>query len=75
MSGRHVDGPVIPAPGSYRPAVVQVRLVCTPDALAAAVKQLADLHGDSWQPSTRKPSRHGDGQVVQYGTLIVAVPR
>lgn len=62
-------------PGSLRPGVVNVRLVCPPEVMDAALAHLADLHGDAWQPSTRKPSRHGDGQVLQYGTLIVPVER
>jgi hypothetical protein len=41
----------------------------------AALAILANLCGTAWQPSTRKPSRHGGGEVVQYGTLIVPVPK
>lgn len=67
--------PVIPAAGSYKPGVVSVRLVCPPDVMAAALASLSDFYGDAWQPSTRKPSRNADGQVLQYGTLIVPVPR
>ena len=67
--------PVIPRPGPFRPGVVSVRLVCLPAVLDAALASLSDLYGDAWQPSTRKPSRNADGQVLQYGTLIVPVPR
>lgn len=67
--------PAIPAPGTIRPGVVQVRLAGQPDAIAAAVDHLADLHGDAWTPSTRKGSRHEGGEVLQYGTLIVPVLR
>lgn len=67
--------PVIPAAGSYRPGAVSVRLVCPPDVMTAAVASLAEFYGDAWQPATRKPSRNADGQVLQYGTLIVPVPR
>lgn len=73
--GSDGDIQLIPVPGSFKPGVVSVRLVCPPDVLAAALESLADFYGDAWQPSTRKPSRHGDGQVLQYGTLIVPVPR
>jgi len=58
-----------------RPAAVSVRLVCPPDVMDAALASLAGLYGDAWQPSTRKPSRHGDGGLLQYGTLIVPVPK
>lgn len=61
--------------GALRPGVVSVRLVCPPEVLDAALASLADRYGDAWQPSTRKPSRYGGGDVVQYGTLIVPVPR
>jgi hypothetical protein len=67
--------PVIPAAGSYKPGVVSVRLVCPPEVMTAALASLSDLYGDAWQASTRKPSRNADGQVLQYGTLIVPVPR
>lgn len=67
--------PAIPRPGDVDPAVVQVRLVGQPDAVTAAVTHLADLHGKAWTPATRKPSRHAGGEIVQYGTLIVPVPR
>lgn len=68
-------GPIIPRPGSYKPGVAQVRLVCPPDVMDAALALLADLLGEAWQPSTRKPGRHAGGDELQYGTLIVPVPR
>jgi hypothetical protein len=67
---------IIPAAGALRPGVVNVRLVCPPDVMAAALESLSDFYGDAWQPSTRKPSRNADdGQVLTYGTLIVPVPQ
>jgi len=59
----------------YRPGVANVRLVGPPEAIDAALALLADLCGDAWQPSTRKPGRHVGGDELQYGTLIVPVPR
>ena len=61
--------------GPLRPGVVSVRLVCPPAVLDAALASLADRYGDAWQPGTRKPSRHDGGDVLQYGTLIVPVPK
>ncbi len=58
-----------------RPAVVSVRLICPTEAMDAALASLANSYGDAWQPSTRKPSRHSGGEVLQYGTLIVSVPK
>jgi hypothetical protein len=69
------DVQLIPVPGSMRPGVASVRLVCPPDVLDAALESLSAFYGDAWQPSTRKPSRHDGGDVLQYGTLIVPVPR
>jgi hypothetical protein len=69
-----ITTPIIPAAGSHQPGAVNVRLVCPPDVMAAALASLSDLYGDAWQPSTRKPSRNADGHVLQYGTLIVPVP-
>jgi hypothetical protein len=66
--------PAIPAPGQVRPGVIQVRLIGQPDVITAASAHLADLHGDAWTPSTRKPGRHEGGDVLLYGTLIVPVP-
>lgn len=63
------------ARAGYRPGVAQVRLVGPPEAIDAALNLLADLCGDAWQPSTRKPGRHEGGDHLQYGTLIVPVPR
>ena len=63
------------AQAGYRPGVAQVRLVCPPDVMDAALALLGDLLGDAWQPSTRKPGRHAGGDELQYGTLIVPVPR
>jgi hypothetical protein len=65
--------PIIPASGSHRPGVVNVRLVAPADVLDAAVASLSDFYGGFWQPGTRKPSRTSD-EVLIYGTLIVAVP-
>ena len=56
-----------------RPGVAEVRLIGPPDVLDAAVAAMAAQFGDAWQPGTRKGSRHGDGQELQYGTLIVPV--
>jgi hypothetical protein len=66
--------PVVPAAGTHRPAAVNVRLVCSPKVMDAALTALADLLGDAWQSGTRKPSRHEGGDVLVYGTLIVPVP-
>lgn len=63
------------AQAGYRPGVAQVRLIGPPETIDAALKLLADLCGDAWQPSTRKPGRHAGGDHLQYGTLIVPVPR
>ena len=63
------------ARAGYRPGVAQVRLVGPPETIDAALQLLADLCGDAWQPSTRKPGRHAGGDHLQYGTLIVPVPR
>ncbi len=71
MTGQ--DQPVIPAAGSHKPGAVNVRLVCPPDVMAAAMASLSDFYGDAWQPSARKPSRDSEGRVLQYGTLIVPV--
>jgi hypothetical protein len=65
----------LPRPGSYVPGVVQVRLQGPPAVIAAAAEHLAELHGNAWQPGTRKPSRHEGGDQMLYGTLIVPVPR
>ncbi|HET9968507.1 MAG TPA: hypothetical protein VFQ68_09740 [Streptosporangiaceae bacterium] len=63
------------AQSGYRPGVAQVRLVGPPETIDAALQLLADLCGDAWQPSTRKPGRHAGGDELQYGTLIVPVAR
>ena len=63
------------ARGGYRPGVASVRLVGPPEVIDAANALLADLLGDAWQPSTRKPGRHAGGDELQYGTLIVPIPR
>ena len=68
-------GRVIPPPGSHKPGVAQVRLICPPDVMDAVLDLLGDLLGEAWQPSTRKPGRHAGGDELQYGTLIVPVPR
>lgn len=74
-SGSNNDIQLIPVPGSLRPGVASVRLVGPPDVLDAALDSLSAFYGDAWQPSTRKPSRHGTGEMLLYGTLIVAVPK
>lgn len=61
--------------GRYPPGVAQVRLIGPPETLDAALEMLADMFGDAWQPSTRQPGRHAGGDHLQYGTLIVPVPR
>ena len=63
------------AGAGYRPGVANVRLVGPPETIDAALELLADLLGDAWQPSTRKLGRHSGGDELQYGTLIVPVPR
>ena len=63
------------ARAGYRPGVANVRLVGPPETIDAALALLADMMGDAWQPSTRKPGRHAGGEQLQYGTLIVPVPR
>jgi hypothetical protein len=75
MADDELTGPAIPPRGAYRPGVVNVRLVCPPDVMDAALSLLGDLLGDAWQPSTRKPGRRGGRDHLQYGTLIVPVPR
>jgi hypothetical protein len=70
-----LTGMTVPPPGSHKPGVVQVRLIGPPDVIDAALTLLSDLLGDAWQPSTRKPGRHSGGDHLQYGTLIVPVPR
>ena len=70
-----MTAPAIPSPGTYKPGVVNVRLVCPPEVMDAALALLADLLGEAWQPSTRKPGRHAGGDELQYGTLIVPVSR
>jgi hypothetical protein len=68
------DQPIVPAPGSHRPRAVNVRLVCPPGVPSSCKASLADFYGQAWQPSARKPSRSSDGDLLQYGTLIVPVP-
>jgi hypothetical protein len=63
------------AKAGCRPGVAQVRLVGPPEVIDAANALLADLCGDAWQPSTRKAGRHEGGDHLQYGTLIVPIPR
>lgn len=67
--------PVIPSPGGFDPAVVQLRLTGPPAAVAAASALLDDLCGRAWQAGSRKPSRHAGGDELLYGTLIVPVGR
>jgi hypothetical protein len=67
--------PAVRPTGRYRPGVAQVRLTGPPETIDAALGLLADMFGDAWQPSTRKPGRHAGGDLLQYGTLIVPVPR
>jgi hypothetical protein len=63
------------ARAGYRPGVANVRLAGPPETIDAALKLLAGLLGDAWQPSTRKPGRHAGGDELQYGTLIVPIER
>ena len=72
MTANHATEPGAAGPIS-RPAVVSVRLIGPPEAVEAALASLAVGHGNAWQPSTRKPSRYGGAEVVQYGTLLVLV--
>ena len=65
----------LPATGGYKPGVAQVRLVGPPEVIEAAAAHLAELHGEAWQPSTRKSSRYEGGDKILYGTLIVPLPR
>jgi hypothetical protein len=59
----------------YRSGVANVRLVCPPEVMDAALALLGDLLGDAWQPGTRKAGRHAGGDDLAYGTLIIPVPR
>ena len=68
------DEPIIPAPGSMQPRPVNVRLVCPPDVMAAALASLTDFYGEAWQPSLRDPARSSDGHLMLTGTLTVPVP-
>ncbi len=68
-------GSIVPRAGSHKPGVAQVRLVGPPEVIDAALALLGDLLGEAWQPSTRKPGRHEGGDELQYGTLIIPVPR
>jgi hypothetical protein len=70
--------PAVPgraAQPGYRPGVASVRLVGPPEVIDAALALLGDLAGEAWQPSARKPGRHAGGDDLQYGTLLVPVPR
>jgi hypothetical protein len=73
MPRRAASPAVIPRRGTHRPGAVDVRLTAQPGDIDAAIAQIEAFHGDAWRPSTRKA--YADGRVVQYGTLIVAVPR
>ena len=83
MAGNADHLPAVPGRGArdraaqagYRPGVAQVRLVGPPEVIDAANALLADLCGEAWQPSARKPGRHAGRDHLQYGTLIVPVPR
>jgi hypothetical protein len=70
-----LTGTAVPPPGAHKPGVAQVRLIGPPDVIDAALVLLGGLLGEAWQPSTRKPGRHAGGDHLQYGTLIVPVPR
>lgn len=72
MTADDATEPAAAAPS--RPAVVSVRLIGPPEVVEATLVSLAISHGSAWQPSTRKPSRYGGAEVIQYGTLIVSVP-
>ncbi|MEV4212517.1 hypothetical protein [Micromonospora sp. NPDC049662] len=65
---------IIPTAGSFRPGAVNVRLVCPPEVMDAALASLADFYGDAWKPSTREPAPSSDGHLMRTGTLIVPVP-
>lgn len=67
--------PIIAPPGSFRPGAVNVRLVCPPEVMDAALASLAGFYGDAWKPGARAPGRSSDGHLMQTGTLIVPVPR
>lgn len=69
------DDPKAATAESSRPAVVSVRLIWPRKVMDAVLASLATSYGAAWQPSTRKPSRHSGGEVLQYGTLIVSVPK
>jgi hypothetical protein len=47
MADDELTGPAIPPRGAYRPGVVNVRLVCPPDVMDAALSLLGDLLGDA----------------------------
>jgi hypothetical protein len=68
-------GNIVPQAGSPKPGAAQVRLTGPPEVIDAAVALLAEVCGDAWQPGTRKPGRHADGDQLLYGTLIVPVAR
>lgn len=67
--------PIIPTPGSFEPRPVNVRLVCAPDVMDAALASLTDFYGEAWKPSNREPARSSDGRLMLTGTLIVPAPR
>src|SRR5690348_9079792 len=60
MEPEHDTGAAAAA-GASRPAVVSVRLIGPPEVMDAALASLAASYGHAWQPSARKPSRHGGG--------------
>ncbi len=66
--------PIIPAPGSHRPGVAQVRLIGPADVVEAACASLADFYGGLWQRGSGGPSRKNPDDLLVYGTLVVPVP-
>lgn len=66
--------PTIPAPGSQRPGVANIRIIGPADVVTATSKSLADFYGDLWQPGSRSKSRKSTDDLM-YGTLIVPVEK
>lgn len=59
-------------PHPVAPAAVELRLIGTPTRVDAA---LGVLPADRLIPGRRKPTRDGDGRVIQYALLTVPAPR
>lgn len=65
-----------PAPeAGLRPGLVSVRLIGPPAEVDATTADLAAKYGEAWHPQTRQPSRKNDSHVIQYGQLIMPMPR